>query len=67
MSMNVKRTSLLLLALLAIAVVATFVVGDATILLIYAAMVLATIGAAIIQRVTGGMKGPPGPYGGGVR
>jgi len=67
MSRNVKRTLLLLLALLAVAIVATIAIGDATILLVYAAVVLATIGSAIIQRVTGGMKGPPGPYGGGVR
>jgi len=67
MSRSVKRTLLLLLALLAVAIVATIAIGDATILLVYAAVVLATIGSAIIQRVTGGMKGPPGPYGGGVR
>jgi hypothetical protein len=67
MSRNVKRTLLLLLILLAVAIVATIAIGDATILLIYAAVVLATIGSAIIQRVTGGMKGPRGPYGGGVR
>jgi hypothetical protein len=67
MSKNVKRTLLLLLTLLAVAIVATIAIGDATILLIYAAVVLATIGSAIIQRATGGMKGPPGPYGGGVR
>ena len=66
MSRSVKRT-LLLLALLAVAIVAAIAIGDATILLIYAAVVLATIGSAIIQKVTGGMKGPPGPYGGGVR
>ena len=66
MSRSVKLT-LLLLALLAVAIVAAIAIGDATILLIYAAVVLATIGSAIIQKVTGGMKGPPGPYGGGVR